>query len=166
MNLHQKIIFSATVSSHVARSVAPWRIQHCGHLYWSERNSALNIKQASKTQKIKIFLTYSLYFHRASSTCKYFVVSLMHNYIKRTYNYNYYKIIKCAATCFGSQRIHHQGALYSAWLWNETCWSTFKYFIILIVFIYYILCISWIIQWTKHRPCPNQRERYNHSCNF
>jgi len=24
--------------------------------------------------------------------------------------------LKIAATCFGSQRIHHQGALYSAWL--------------------------------------------------
>jgi len=26
-----------------------------------------------------------------------------------------------------------------------TCWSTFKYFIILILFTYCILCISWII---------------------
>ena len=31
-------------------------------------------------------------------------------------------------------------------LWSETCWSTFKYFIILIVSTYYILCISWIIK--------------------
>ena len=31
-------------------------------------------------------------------------------------------------------------------LWAETCWSTFKYFIILIVSTYYILCISWIIK--------------------
>ena len=30
-------------------------------------------------------------------------------------------------------------------LWSETCWSTFKYFIILVVSIYYILCISWMI---------------------
>jgi len=29
---------------------------------------------------------------------------------------------------------------------SETCWSTFKYFIILIVSTYYILCISWIIK--------------------
>jgi len=42
-------------------------------------------------------------------------------------------------------------------LWFETCWSTFKYFIILIVSTYYILCISWIIKcliiidaWCKH----------------
>jgi len=42
-------------------------------------------------------------------------------------------------------------------LWSETCWSTFKYFIILIVSTYYILCISWIIKcliiidaWCKH----------------
>ena len=31
-------------------------------------------------------------------------------------------------------------------LWSETCWSTFKYFIILIVSTSYILCISWIIK--------------------
>ena len=31
-------------------------------------------------------------------------------------------------------------------LWSETCWSTFKYFIILIVSTYYILCISWIMK--------------------
>ena len=31
-------------------------------------------------------------------------------------------------------------------LLSETCWSTFKYFIILIVSIYYILRISWIIK--------------------
>ena len=29
---------------------------------------------------------------------------------------------------------------------SETCWSTFKYFIILILSINYILCISWIIK--------------------
>ena len=31
-------------------------------------------------------------------------------------------------------------------LWSETCWSTFKYFIILIVSTYYILCIGWVIK--------------------
>ena len=31
-------------------------------------------------------------------------------------------------------------------LWSETCWSTFKCFIILIASTYYILCISWIIK--------------------
>ena len=30
-------------------------------------------------------------------------------------------------------------------LWSETCWSTFKYFVILILSTYDILCISWII---------------------
>jgi len=43
----------------------------------------------------------------------------MHKYIIRRYNLNYYKIFemfKIASTCFGSQGIHHQGALYSAWL--------------------------------------------------
>ena len=43
---------------------------------------------------------------------------------------------------------------------SETCWSTFKYFIILIVSTYYILCISWIIKCLiiidarcKHEDC-------------
>jgi len=31
-------------------------------------------------------------------------------------------------------------------LWSETCWSTFKYFILLIVSTCYILCIRWIIK--------------------
>ena len=31
-------------------------------------------------------------------------------------------------------------------LWSETCWSTFKYFMVLIVFTYYILRISWLIK--------------------
>ena len=31
-------------------------------------------------------------------------------------------------------------------LWSETCWSTLKYFIILIESTYCILCISWIIK--------------------
>jgi len=39
-----------------------------------------------------------------------------------------------------------QGSLMMDPLWSETCWSTFKHFIILIVFIYYILCISWTIK--------------------
>jgi len=30
--------------------------------------------------------------------------------------------------------------------WSETRWSTFKYFVILIVSTYYMLCISWIIK--------------------
>jgi len=32
-------------------------------------------------------------------------------------------------------------------LWSETCWSAFKYFVILIVSEYYILCISWTIEY-------------------
>ena len=31
-------------------------------------------------------------------------------------------------------------------LWSETCWSTFKYFIILIASTYYILCINWTVK--------------------
>jgi hypothetical protein len=41
---------------------------------------------------------------------------------------------------------HIQGSLMIDPLWSETCWSTFKYFIALIVSTYYILCISWIIK--------------------
>ena len=50
---------------------------------------------------------------------KHFIIQQMHKYIIRRYNYNYYKIFKIfniAPTCFGSQGIHHQGALYSVWL--------------------------------------------------
>ena len=42
--------------------------------------------------------------------------------------------------------IFSQGSLMMDLLWSETCWSTFKYFIILIVSTYYILCISWVIK--------------------
>ena len=31
-------------------------------------------------------------------------------------------------------------------LWSETCWSNFRYFIILIVSTYCILCIGWIMK--------------------
>jgi len=79
------------------------------------------------------------------------------------------KYLKLLPTCFGSQRTHHQGALYIAWLkitvilvifsqalYKAPWWwifydpkhvgSTSKYFIILIVSKNYILCISWIIK--------------------
>ena len=52
---------------------------------------------------------------RASMIIKHFIIQLMHN----IYIYvGTIKIIKYLSvpTCFGSQRIHHQGALYSAWL--------------------------------------------------
>ena len=39
------------------------------------------------------------------------------------------------------------------------CWSTFNYFIILIVRTYYILCISWIIKWLT-LTCITQKSRY------
>ena len=55
------------------------------------------------------------YLHRASSTYKHFIVQLMHNYIISRYNQNN-KICKSTPTCFGLQRIHHQGTLYSTWL--------------------------------------------------
>ena len=51
-----------------------------------------------------------------SSTLKYFIIQKMHKYIIRRYNYTYYKIFKIAPTCFGSKGVHHQGALFIAWL--------------------------------------------------
>jgi hypothetical protein len=45
---------------------------------------------------------------------KHFIIQQMHKYIIRRYNWNYYNIFKIAPTYFGSQGIHHQGALYSA----------------------------------------------------
>jgi len=46
---------------------------------------------------------------------KHFFYPTNEQYIICRYNWNY-KIFKSAPTCFGSQRIHHQGTLYSAWL--------------------------------------------------
>ena len=38
-------------------------------------------------------------------------------------------------------------------LWSKTFWSTFKYFIILFVSTYCILCISWIIKCLIQQDC-------------
>jgi len=53
--------------------------------------------------------------HRASMIIKHFIIQLTHKYIIRKHNQNCNKF-KSAPTCFGSQRIHNQGALHSAWL--------------------------------------------------
>ena len=52
-------------------------------------------------------------------------------------------------------------------LWSEICWSTFKYFIILIVSVYDILCIRWIIKcliiidrWCKHEDPHKCKKKY------
>ena len=64
---------------------------------------------------LKTLILYSSCLHRASMIIKHFIIQLMPQYILCRYNYNY-KTFRSAPTCFGSQRIHHQGALYSAWL--------------------------------------------------
>ena len=53
---------------------------------------------------------------KGSKLLKHFIIQQMHKNIIRRYNYSYYEIFKIAPTCFRSQGIHHQGALYSAWL--------------------------------------------------
>ena len=50
----------------------------------------------------------------------------MHKYIIRRYNWNY-KIFKSAPTCFGPQRIHHQGGFYSAWLKLQKCFCRVRW---------------------------------------
>jgi len=45
-------------------------------------------------------------------------------------------------------------------LWSETCWSTFKYFTILIVSTYYILCISWIKKVFNYHWCTVRTWRF------
>jgi len=47
-------------------------------------------------------------------------------------------------------------------LWSEICWSTFKYFIILIVSTYYILCISWTIMCLISIDARCKHEEPNH----
>jgi len=85
-----------------------------------------NEKERRKEGKLKMCIhnvlsvtckpTYvSLCLHRASITFKHFIIQLMHN-IQFVDTIKIIKIFKLALTCFGSQRIHHQGALYSAWL--------------------------------------------------
>jgi len=45
---------------------------------------------------------------------------------------------------------------------SETCWSTFKYFVILSVSTYYILCISWIVKClTMSRPSFHDPKKVN-----
>jgi len=46
-------------------------------------------------------------------------------------------------------------------LWSETCWSIFKYFIILIVSTYYILYISWIIKYLIIIDAQCKHGRFN-----
>ena len=46
---------------------------------------------------------------------------------------------------------------------SETCWTTFKYFIILIVSTYYILCISWITKCLIIIDARCNHEDYFHS---
>jgi len=50
--------------------------------------------------------------HRASKIIKQFYYPTNAQYIIFRYNQNY-KIFKSAPTCFGSQRIHHQGAMHN-----------------------------------------------------
>jgi len=60
-------------------------------------------------------------------------------YIICRYNLNY-KIFKSAPTCFGSQRIHHQGALYSAWLKIvSTSYIILHYIALYYIILYYII---------------------------
>jgi len=49
-------------------------------------------------------------------------------------------------------------------LWSETCWSTSKYFIILIVSTYYILCISWIIKCLNEKAVIYGSKRLAKDC--
>ena len=53
--------------------------------------------------------------HHASVIIKHFIIQLMHN-IEHVDTIKNYKIFKSAPTCFVSQRIRQQGALYIAWL--------------------------------------------------
>ena len=52
----------------------------------------------------------------------------------------------CVVHCIGRHCLPIQWTTVNYPVWSETCWSTFKYFIILILSINYILCISWIIK--------------------
>jgi len=51
----------------------------------------------------------------ASVIIKHFIIQPMHN-IQYVDTIKIIKYLKVLPTCFGSQRIHHQGALYCAWV--------------------------------------------------
>jgi len=55
-----------------------------------------------------------------------------------------------------------QGSLMMDPLCSETCWTTFNYFIILIVSTYYIIYISWIIKCLIiiDAPCKHEDNIY------
>jgi len=79
-----------------------------------------------------------------------FIIQLMHNiYVDTIKIIKYLKVLQHVSDHRGSiirEPLTVLGSLTMDPLWSETCWSTFKYFIILIVSIYYILRISWIIK--------------------
>jgi len=57
---------------------------------------------------------------------KHFIIQQMHKYVIRRYSKiitKYLKIFKIAPTYFGSQGIHHQRSLYSAWLKLQLCFN-------------------------------------------
>ena len=86
-----------------------------------------------------------------------------------TLNYTHTHTQRVRICCHNTDFVHVNGhdriilvifsqALYKApWWWilfdPKHVWSTFKYFIILIVSTYYILCISWIIKCLIDKGC-------------
>ena len=74
-------------------------------------------------------------------TLKHFTIELMHNmqFVDTIKVIKYLKVLQHVSD--------HKGSTIRGPLWSETCWSTFKYFITLIVPTNCILCISWIIKW-------------------
>ena len=86
--------------------------------------------------------------------------------LSHTVNYTHTKRVRIC--CHNTDLVHVNGhdriilvifsqPLYKGpwwWILCETCWSTFKHFIILILSPYYILCISSIINWLiKRKSC-------------
>jgi len=60
---------------------------------------------------------------------KHFIIQPMHN-ILYVDTIKIIKYLKSAPTCLGTQRIHHQGALYSAWLKTVSTYYITLYYII------------------------------------
>jgi len=72
------------------------RMYFCICVHYGVYSSAiLNIIYMSVCTSVSVCILYCI---------KHSIIQLMHN------------VFKCAPACFGSHRIHHQGALYSAWL--------------------------------------------------
>jgi len=87
-------------------------------------------------------LCYGSIFWHVVCVCVCVCVCVVHCTPLPSYTVNYTLAQRIGIRCHNTDLVH----VNMVSLWSETCWSTFKYFIILILSTYYILCINWIVK--------------------